>query len=173
MKAKAVVQPKKSTHSEDVTHGGGGTRRLHQLDPLLLCDRVFQLPANLKVRRSSSVVDPRRLSHSYLDKFEGYQWPQQRNYRLRCRLTCTPERYQRPGHRTAESTNCSTAEQLGVVDELVVAAKLLCTCVYSERGRAYHRMADHLSMPLTRGEGGIMGHVRTKEMVMRGIHSPL
>src|SRR6266702_2146991 len=48
MKAKAVVQPKQSTHSEDVTHGGGRTRRLYQLDPLLLCDRVFQLPPDLK-----------------------------------------------------------------------------------------------------------------------------
>ena len=48
MKAEAVIQPKKPTHSEDVTHGGGGTWRLHQLDPLLLCDRVFQLPSDLK-----------------------------------------------------------------------------------------------------------------------------
>jgi hypothetical protein len=41
VKAKAVVQPKEATHSEDVTHSAGGTRRLHQLDPLLLGDRVF------------------------------------------------------------------------------------------------------------------------------------
>ena len=50
MKAKAIVQPKKSAHSEDVTHSAGGTRRLHQLDPLLLCDRVLQLPSDLKMR---------------------------------------------------------------------------------------------------------------------------
>ncbi len=64
VKTKAVVQPKKSTHSEDITHGGGGTRGLAQLDTLLLCNRVFQLPPDLKCAGVQPSIHD--LPHSHL-----------------------------------------------------------------------------------------------------------
>lgn len=48
VKVKTRIQPKEPTRFEDVTYSGGSTRRFDQLDSLLLCYRVFQLPPNLQ-----------------------------------------------------------------------------------------------------------------------------
>jgi len=104
VKVKAGIQPEDPICLENVTYSGSGTWRFGQLDPLLLCDRVFQLPSNL-------------------DKFEG----------------CTPKRYQRTRHRATNPTNRRTAKQLAVVNQVVIAEKLLRASVYRERRGADER----------------------------------
>jgi hypothetical protein len=51
----------------------------------------------------------------------------------RQKLTCAPKRYQRARHRAADSTDRSTAKQLAVINQVVIAEKLLCASVYRER----------------------------------------
>lgn len=47
MKVKTGIQPENPIRLEDVSYSGSGTWRFGQLDPLFLCNRVFQLPSNL------------------------------------------------------------------------------------------------------------------------------
>lgn len=55
------------------------------------------------------------------------------------KLTCTPKRYQRTRHRAGNPTNCRTAKQLAMVDQVVIAEKLFRAGVYRERRGACHR----------------------------------
>lgn len=55
------------------------------------------------------------------------------------KLTCTPKRYYGARHRAANPTDRGTAEQLAVVNQVVIAEKLLRTGVDCERRGACHR----------------------------------
>jgi hypothetical protein len=73
VQAKAGIQPKESTGSEDVAHGGGGTRWFDQFDSLLLCDSEFQLPPDLKALVSCwFMLRIECCKQEHLDKFESY-----------------------------------------------------------------------------------------------------